>query len=55
VQDISFALDRSTTADAAGRWAIEVELRDGENLLTFRIGDDQSTKRTLRLMYQPPP
>jgi hypothetical protein len=53
-QDVSFGLDQHTTVDGTGHWAIKVGLKDGENRLTFRIGDDQSTKKTIRVDYTPP-
>lgn len=53
-QDISFGPDQHATADGTGHWAIKVGLNDGENRLTFRIGDDASTKKTLRVIYTPP-
>jgi len=53
-QDISFGPDAHTTVDGTGHWAIKVGLKDGENRLTFRIGDDASTKKTLRVIYTPP-
>jgi hypothetical protein len=53
-QDISFGPDQHTTVDGTGHWAIKVGLKDGDNRLTFRIGDDQSTKQTIRVVYTPP-
>jgi hypothetical protein len=53
-QDVSFGPDQHTTVDGTGHWAIKVGLKDGENRLTFRIGDDQSTKKTIRVDYTPP-
>jgi hypothetical protein len=53
-QDISMGLDRHTPVDGTGHWAMEMELREGENQMTFRIGDDKSTARTIRVVYQPP-
>jgi hypothetical protein len=53
-QDISFGPDQHTTVDGTGHWAIKVGLNDGENRLTFRIGDDSSTKKTIRVIYTPP-
>ena len=53
-QDISFGLDRHATVDGTGHWAIQVQLSDGENRLTFRIGDDHSTSQTIRVIYIPP-
>ncbi len=53
-QDISFGPDQHTTVDGTGHWAIKVGLNDGDNRLTFRIGDDDSTKKTIRVVYTPP-
>jgi hypothetical protein len=53
-QDISFGPDQHATVDGTGHWAIKVGLNDGENRLTFRIGDDQSTKKSVRVIYTPP-
>ena len=53
-QDVSFGLDQHGTADGTGHWAIKVGLQDGDNKLVFRIGDDQSTKREVRVTYTPP-
>jgi hypothetical protein len=52
-QDISFGIDRHATVDGTGHWAIQADLAEGENKLVFRIGDDQSTKQTLRVIYVP--
>ena len=53
-QDISFGFDQHATVDGTGHWAIKTELREGDNKLTFRIGDDSSTKQTIRVIYTPP-
>lgn len=53
-QDISFGLDQHTTVDGTGHWAIAVGLGEGDNKLTFRIGDDHSTQQTIRVIYTPP-
>jgi hypothetical protein len=55
VQDISLGFDRSANVDATGHWALELELAAGDNQMTFRIGDDRSTARTIHVIYQPPP
>jgi hypothetical protein len=52
-QDISFGFDQHTTVDGTGHWAIKVGLNDGDNKLTFRIGDDHSTQQTIRVIYTP--
>jgi hypothetical protein len=54
-RDISFGLDQHATADGTGHWAINVGLDEGENNLVFRIGDDRSTEKRLRVIYTPPP
>jgi hypothetical protein len=52
-QDISFGLDQHTTSDGTGHWAMRVGLKDGENKLVFRIGDDSSTRKEIRVTYTP--
>ena len=51
VQDISFAPDKRTSADANGNWVLTVDLDPGENDLTFRIGSDDATGKTIRIVY----
>ena len=53
-QDISFGLDQHASVDGTGHWAIKVELHEGDNKLAFRIGDDGSTRQTIRVIYTPP-
>ena len=53
-QDISFGLDQHTAVDSTGHWAIKVGLNEGDNKLTFRIGDDGSTRQTIRVIYTSP-
>ena len=53
-RDISFGLDQHATVDGTGHWAISVGLDNGENKLKFRIGDDHSTEREIRVTYKPP-
>jgi hypothetical protein len=50
IRDISFGPDDRTTA-TGGRWSMAIELDDGENLLTFRIGDDKTSSATLHVTY----
>jgi hypothetical protein len=52
-QDISFGLDQHATSDGTGHWAIKVGLNEGDNKLTFRIGDDRSTEKSIRVTYTP--
>jgi hypothetical protein len=53
-QDISFGLDKHTTADGTGHWAMTIGLNEGDNVLKFRIGDDHSTEKTVRVIFTPP-
>jgi zinc-ribbon domain len=53
-RDISFGLDQHATADGTGHWAINVGLQEGRNELVFRIGDDRSTEKRLRVTFTPP-
>jgi hypothetical protein len=53
VQDISFASDKRTSADAEGNWVLTVDLDEGDNDLTFRIGSYESTGKTIRVTYRP--
>jgi hypothetical protein len=52
-RDVSFGLDQHATADGTGHWAIGVGLDEGQNDLVFRIGDDRSTEKRLRVIYKP--
>ena len=52
-RDVSLGLDQHSTADGTGHWAISVGLDQGENKLTFRIGDDRSTEQQIRVTYKP--
>jgi len=51
--DIPFWFDAHTTADGRGRWSFSIDLVPGDNELTFRIGDDTETSRTLTVVYEP--
>jgi hypothetical protein len=53
-RDVSFGLDQHTTVDGTGHWAIGVRLDQGLNTLVFRIGDDRSTEKKIRVTYTPP-
>ena len=53
-RDVSFGLDDHTTADGTGHWAMKVGLSAGDNNLKFRIGDDKSTEKVVRVIYTPP-
>ena len=51
-RDIPFWFDDHTPADALGRWSFAVSLAEGENVLTFRVGDDASTAWQLTVTYR---
>lgn len=46
--------DRRTSADDKGDWVLTVDLEEGANDFAFRIGDDDSTTKALRVVYEPP-
>ena len=50
-----FAPVARTVADASGNWSFEIELNEGPNLLLFRLGDDESTAKRLRVTKTPEP
>jgi hypothetical protein len=54
VLDISLFGDRRTSADDEGDWVLTVDLEEGPNDFAFRIGDDDSTTKALRVVYEPP-
>ena len=54
VLDISLFGDRRTSADDKGDWVLTVDLQEGNNDFAFRIGDDESTTKALRVVYEPP-
>ena len=54
ILDVSLFGDRRTSADDEGEWKLTVDLQEGNNDLAFRIGDDQSTTKTIRVVYEPP-
>lgn len=53
VQNIAFGRDRRTSADAAGSWVLTVDLEEGDNDITLRIGSDDATSKTIRIVYDP--
>jgi hypothetical protein len=53
VLDIDLFGDRRTSADDKGDWVLTVDLEEGANDFAFRIGDDQSTTKALRVVYEP--
>ena len=44
--------DDHTVADASGRWSFVIGLNPGDNVLTFRVGDDLATALTITVRYQ---
>lgn len=46
-RDIPMWFDEHTIADANGLWSFTLGLNLGENVFTFRVGDDVSTVQTL--------
>jgi len=52
---VPFWFDDHTTAGDDGLWMMPVELAEGENRLTFRIGDDTDTAQVLLVTYRPTP
>jgi hypothetical protein len=53
VHDVPMWFDSRTTADGTGHWAMTVDLNKGENRLRFRLGDDKSTTKEIRVTYSP--
>lgn len=45
--------DEHTTADATGGWSFSIALSRGDNVMTFRVGDDLSTSRSITVRYEP--
>lgn len=53
VQDIPYASDRRTSADADGNWVLTVDLEVGANDITIRVGSERGTAKTIRVTYEP--
>lgn len=53
VLDLPLFGDRRTSADDTGDWVLTVDLEEGDNDLVFRIGSDQATTKTIRIVYEP--
>ena len=53
VLDVPLFGDRRTSADNRGEWVLTVDLEEGDNDLVLRIGDDQGTTKTIRIVYEP--
>jgi hypothetical protein len=54
VHDVPLRFDQSATSDGTGHWAMTVNLNNGENTLKFRLGDDKSTEKRVRVTYSAP-
>ncbi len=52
-RDIPLWFDDHTTAGDDGLWMMPVDLAEGENRLTFRLGDDHSTVQVIVVTYRP--
>lgn len=52
-RDIPLWFDAQTLVDATGHWSMVVQLSPGENVLTFRLGDDRRTDATIRVTSEP--
>jgi hypothetical protein len=48
-RDVPMWFDEHVVADNAGRWSFVVQLAIGDNSMTFRLGDDASSVRTLNI------
>ena len=44
--------DDHTVADADGHWSFVIGLNPGDNVMTFRVGDDVTTAQTITVRYQ---
>ena len=53
VLDVPLFGDRRTSADNQGDWVLTVDLQEGDNDLVLRIGSEQATTKTIRIVYEP--
>ncbi len=53
VLDVPLFGDRRTSADDQGDWVLTVDLEEGDNDLVLRIGSEQATTKTIRIVYEP--
>lgn len=53
ILDVPLFGDRRTSADDRGEWVLTVDLEEGDNDLVLRIGSEQATTKTIRIVYQP--
>lgn len=48
-RDVPLWFDEHALTDGAGNWSFALALNVGENVFTFRVGDDVSTAQTLTI------
>lgn len=53
VLDVPLFGDRRTSADDQGDWVLTVDLEEGDNDLVLRIGSEEATTKTIRIVYEP--
>jgi hypothetical protein len=53
ILDVPLFGDRRTSADDHGDWVLTVDLEEGDNDLVVRIGAEQATTKTIRVVYEP--
>ena len=53
VLDVPLFGDRRTSADDQGDWVLTVDLQEGDNDLVLRIGSEEATTKTIRIVYEP--
>jgi hypothetical protein len=52
-RDVPLWLDEHTVADSTGHWSFLESLNSGQNMFTFRVGDDRATDVTLTVYLSP--
>ena len=52
VHDILLQRDDDAIIDASGGWAMPITLREGANVLTFRLGEDETTNIVAHVTYE---
>lgn len=52
--DVPMWFDEHTVTRSDGIWMMPISLSDGQNRLTFRIGDDRSTEIVVTVVYSSP-
>jgi len=48
-RNVPLWFDEHAIADSTGNWSFALPLNVGENVFTFRVGDDVSTAQTLTI------